>query len=96
MWQPKCDQASEQSNVSCEKKHIEIHHHYIWEHVHARDMEVAYMFTTIQQADLLSKPLGITSFKELGKLVTLVDFNTFTLFHWLWQKEDIENMHIYL
>jgi hypothetical protein len=61
MWQPKHDQASEQSNVSCEKKHIEIHHHDILEHVHARDLEVVYMPTwTIQQAKLLTKPLGIT------------------------------------
>lgn len=58
-----------------EKKHIETHHHYIREHVHARGL------ATIQQADLLIKPLGITRFKELRKLVTLVDLNTFTVFH---------------
>jgi len=51
------------------------------EHVHARDFVVLYMPTTIQQANLLTKPLGITWFKELRKLVILVYFNTFTIFH---------------
>jgi len=43
-----------------------------WEHVHAGDMEVVYMPTTIQQANLLTKPLGITRLKKLRKLVTLI------------------------
>jgi hypothetical protein len=35
----------------------------------------------IQQANLLTKPLGITWFKELRKLVGLVNFNALTIFH---------------
>jgi hypothetical protein len=49
--------------------------------VQVGELVVVYMPTIIQQANLLTKPLGITQFKELTKLVGLVNFSTLTIFH---------------
>jgi hypothetical protein len=45
-------------------KHIEIKHHYIREHVVARDVEVAYIPTTKQETNMLTKPMERLKFVE--------------------------------
>jgi hypothetical protein len=45
-------------------KHIEIEHHYIREHVVVGDVEVAYIPTSKQEVDMLTKPMGSLKFAE--------------------------------
>ncbi len=46
------------------KKHIVIEHHYIREHVVVGDVEVAYIPTMKQEADMLTKPMGTLKFAK--------------------------------
>jgi hypothetical protein len=48
-------------------KHIEIEHYYIKECVAARDVEVAYIPTTKQEAHMLTKPMGRLKFAKSRK-----------------------------
>jgi hypothetical protein len=46
-------------------KHIDIRHHYVRELVSAGALEVTYVPTELMEADLLTKGLPATKFKEL-------------------------------
>jgi hypothetical protein len=38
-------------------KHIELHHHYICERIEARQIDVTYISTNEQEANIMTKPL---------------------------------------
>jgi hypothetical protein len=45
-------------------KHIDIKHHYIREKVQKGKVELKYIHTTVQEADMLTKPLQASKFKN--------------------------------
>ena len=58
--------------VHSRTKHIEIRHHFIQDHISTGDMELMFIETSCQTADIFTKPLGTESFhssvQELGMI----------------------------
>jgi hypothetical protein len=52
-------------------KHIEIHHHFIWDHVNRGDL--SYVGTNDQLADIFIKPLYEARFQELRHELNIID-----------------------
>ena len=52
-------------------KHIDIHHHYIWERVKVGDIDVVHILSTENPADLFTKPLACTTHKYMVQLLGL-------------------------
>jgi hypothetical protein len=46
-------------------KHIKIHHHFIQDHIKRGAIEIIYINTQEQLADIFTKPLGEARFREL-------------------------------
>jgi hypothetical protein len=46
-------------------KHIEIRHHFIWDHVNRGDIDLSYVGTNDQLADIFTKPLDEARFLKL-------------------------------
>jgi hypothetical protein len=58
-------------------KHIEICHHFIREHVANGDIELSYVNTKDQLADIFTKPLDERRFKELRSKLNIIDSDNF-------------------
>ena len=54
-------------------KHIEIRHHFIREHVAHGDIDLSYVNTKDQLADIFMKPLDETRFRELRRELNIID-----------------------
>jgi hypothetical protein len=54
-------------------KHIEIRNHFIRDHVARGDIELAYVCTKDQLADIFTKPLDKTRFKYLRNELNIID-----------------------
>ena len=54
-------------------KDIEIHHHFIRDHVKRGDMELSYVGTDDQLADIFTKPLDEARFRELRHELNIID-----------------------
>ena len=46
-------------------KHIDVRHHFIWEHVERGTVKLIYVLTEKQLADIFTKPLDETTFNRL-------------------------------
>ena len=58
-------------------KHIEIRHHFIREHVERGDIELLYVGTKDQLADIFTKALDVQRFLELRNELNVVDSSNF-------------------
>jgi len=56
-------------------KHIEIHHHFIRDHVSNRDCEVKFVETKLQLADIFTKPLQKERFFFLRNKLGILDLH---------------------
>ena len=54
-------------------KHIEIHHHFIRNHIKRGDIEIIYINTQEQLADIFTKPLDEARFLELRHELNIID-----------------------
>ena len=54
-------------------KHIEIHHHFIRDHVSHGDIDLLYVGTKDNLADIFTKPLGEARFQELRHELNIID-----------------------
>ena len=54
-------------------KHIEIRHHFIREHVSRGDVDLSFVGTEKQLADIFTKPLDKTRFRELRHELNIID-----------------------
>jgi hypothetical protein len=54
-------------------KHIEIQNHFIRDHVACGDIELAYVFTKDQLADIFTKPLDEARFGYLRNELNIID-----------------------
>ena len=54
-------------------KHINIRHHFIRDHVEKNDIRIEKIATESQRADILTKPLAESRFKELCLELGLLD-----------------------
>ena len=52
-----CDNLSKESGVSRRTKHIEVHYYYIRERILAGDIDLQYVGTNLQVADIFTKAL---------------------------------------
>ena len=59
-------------------KHIEIRHHFIRDHVARGDIELAYVPTKDQLADIFTKPLDEARFTYLRNELNIVDSRSLT------------------
>ena len=59
-------------------KHIEIWYHFIRDHVEKGDIQISYVNTKNQLADMFTKPLGEARFKELRGELNVVDISNST------------------
>jgi hypothetical protein len=55
------------------RKHIEIHHHFIRDHVNRADIDLSYVGTNDQLADIFTKPLDEARFRELRHELNIID-----------------------
>jgi hypothetical protein len=55
-------------------KHIEIHHHFIWERVLEGEIGISYINTTTQPTYILTKPLGRIKFETYRTALGLHSF----------------------
>ena len=58
-------------------KHIEIRHHFIREHVEKGDIDLSYVRTKDQLADIFTKALDETRFRELRHEINVIDASNF-------------------
>ena len=58
-------------------KHIEIRRHFIREHVEIGDIELSYVGTKDQLADIFTKPLDEQRFRELRNDLNIIDSSNF-------------------
>ena len=58
-------------------KHIEIFHHFIREHVEKGDIDLSYVRTKDQLADIFTKALDETRFRELRNEINVIDASNF-------------------
>uniref|UniRef100_A0A8R7TI63 Copia protein n=1 Tax=Triticum urartu TaxID=4572 RepID=A0A8R7TI63_TRIUA len=54
-------------------KHIEIHHHFIRDHIKRGDIDIIYIITQEQLADIFTKPLDEARFRELRHELNIID-----------------------
>jgi hypothetical protein len=54
-------------------KHIEIRHHFIWDYVNRGDIDLSYVGTNEQLANIFMKPLDEARFRELRHELNIVD-----------------------
>ena len=54
-------------------KHIEIRHHFIREHVARGDIDLSYVNTKDQLANIFTKPLDEARFRELRHELNIID-----------------------
>ena len=54
-------------------KHIEIHHHFIRDHIERGDIDLSYVATGQQLADIFMKPLDEARFRELRHELNIID-----------------------
>ena len=54
-------------------KHIEIRHHFIRDHVTRGDIDLSYVGTQDQLADIFTKPLDEARFRELRHELNIID-----------------------
>jgi hypothetical protein len=54
-------------------KHIEIRHHFIRDHVNRGDINLSYVGTNDQLADIFMKPLDEARFRELRHALNIID-----------------------
>ena len=59
-------------------KHIEIRYHFIRDHVEKGDIQISYVNTKNQLADMFTKPLGEARFKEFRGELNVVDISNWT------------------
>ena len=59
-------------------KHIEIRHHFIRDHVALGDIELAYVCTKDQLADIFTKPLDEARFCYLRNELNIIDSRSLT------------------
>ena len=59
-------------------KHIEIRHHFIRDHVAHGDIELSYVPSKDQLADIFTKPLDYERFCYLSNELNIVDSESFT------------------
>ena len=55
------------------QKHIEIRHHFIRDHVKRGDIDLSYVGTGDQLADIFTKPLDEARFRELRHELNIID-----------------------
>ena len=58
--------------VHSRTKHIEIRHHFIRDHITKGDIELKFIETSRQLADIFTKPLGIDSFNSLVRELGMI------------------------
>jgi hypothetical protein len=54
-------------------KHIEIHHHFIRDHVNRREIDLSFVGTAYQLADIFTKPLDEAKFVELRNELNILE-----------------------
>jgi hypothetical protein len=54
-------------------KHIEIRHHFIRDHVNHGEIDLSYVGTNEQLADIFTKPLDKARFQELRHELNIID-----------------------
>ena len=54
-------------------KHIEIRHHFIWEHIKRGEIDIIYVNTQEQLADIFTNPLDKARFRELRHELNIID-----------------------
>ena len=59
-------------------KHIDIHHHFLRDHVAKNDISLEGVRTKDQLADIFIKPLDETTFCRLRNELNVLDFSNFT------------------
>ena len=55
-------------------KHIDIKHHFIRDHVQKRDIELRFIDTEVQIADIFTKPLAEDRFCNIKNLLNMTSF----------------------
>ena len=58
-------------------KHIDIKHHFIHDHILKRDIELEFVSTSDQLADILTKPLDEKIFISIRTRIGMCDLNEF-------------------
>jgi hypothetical protein len=58
-------------------KHIDIRYHFLRDHQQTRDIEIAYVNTKDQLADIFTKPLDEKTFNKLRKELNILDSRNF-------------------
>jgi hypothetical protein len=54
-------------------KHIEIHHHFIRDYLNQGEIDLSYVGTNEQLADIFTKPLDKARFRELRHELNIID-----------------------
>jgi hypothetical protein len=58
-------------------KHIDIRYHFLWDHQQKGDIEIAYVNTQNQLADIFTKPLDEKTFSKLRNELVILDSRNF-------------------
>jgi hypothetical protein len=58
-------------------KHIDTRYHFLRDHQQKRDIEIAYVSTHNQLADIFTKPLDKKAFSKLRNELNILDFRNF-------------------
>ena len=56
-------------------KHIDIRHHFLWDHVAREDIEIFHERTEKKLVDIFTKPLDEARFRELRHELNIVDLS---------------------
>ena len=64
---------SNNSFQHCKMKHIEIHHHFIREHIKCGEIDLIHLNTNEQLAYIFTKPLDEARFRELRHELNIID-----------------------
>jgi hypothetical protein len=59
-------------------KHIDIHHHFLRDHVSKKDISLKGVRTEDQLADIFTKPLDESTFYRLRNELNILDLSNFT------------------
>jgi hypothetical protein len=57
----------------CRTKHIEVHHHFIRDHIAKGDINLKHVCTDKQLADIFMKPLDVKVFCRLRSELNIID-----------------------
>jgi hypothetical protein len=57
-------------------KHIDIRHHFIWDHLKKKNISLQYLSTDAMTADILTKPLERVKFERFRSQLGVVDLET--------------------